>query len=170
MALPFNSAAAGDTIHLSGIILNDYKNNRTYELYLPQMFEPMFEEQDAVILDPDDWDEWLKHSDDPTFTEYTDETRKVVKAVIRKGTRQVIQDVVWATYRRDNFTCRYCGRNDLPLTFDHYIAQAFGGLWTVENGRTACRPCNKKKANKTVDEWEEEMKTWTNKKELNRAA
>jgi hypothetical protein len=159
MALPFKSEEAGDTIHLSGVILSDYKNKIEYNCYLPNMADDDFEIETAEFT-PDDWDEWLKHSDDPTFTEYTDETRKVVKAVIRKGTRQVIQDVVWATYRRDNFTCVYCGRNDLPLTFDHYVAQAFGGAWTVENGRTACRPCNKKKANKTVAEWEEEMKTW----------
>jgi len=168
MALPFNPDEAGDTIHLSGVILNDYKNNKQYLCYLPQMWEDDLP-REASQFTADDWDEWLKHSDDPTFTEYTDETRKVVKAIVRKGTRQVIQDVVWEVYRRDNFTCRYCGRNDLPLTFDHYVAQAFGGPWTVENGRTACRPCNKKKANKTVAEWEEEMKKW-NKNGLNKAA
>jgi 5-methylcytosine-specific restriction endonuclease McrA len=166
MALPFQSEEAGDTIHLSGVILNDYKNNREYTCYLPQMLEPGFSTE-TYQFNADDWDEWLKHSDDPTFTEYTDETRKVVKAVVRKGTRQVIQDVVWATYRRDNFACRYCGTKNLPLTYDHYVAQAFGGLWTLENGRTACRPCNKKKANKTVAEWEEEMKKWKTKESLN---
>lgn len=160
MALPFNPEEAGDTIHLAGVILHDFKNKKEYLCYLPSFLDEAPADEVYREFTPEDWDEWLKHSDDPTFTEYTDETRKVIKAIIRKGTRQVIQDVVWATYRRDNFTCVYCGAKDKPLTFDHYVAQAFGGKWTVENGRTACRPCNKKKANKTVAEWEAEMETW----------
>lgn len=162
MALPFTPELAGDTIQLEGVILRDRSTWKEYHLYLPGA-NPDNEETihwidyTAVEISPDDWAEWLKYSDDPTFTEYTDESRKVVKAVIRKGTRQVDQEVVWATYRRDNFTCVYCGAKDRPLTYDHYVAQAFGGPWTVDNGRTACRPCNKKKANKTVAEWEAEL-------------
>lgn len=166
MALPFAPEKAGDNIILEGVILREHQRKGQifeYNLYLPHSISSVGNTtriSKNYELTSKDWAEWLKHSDDPTFTQYTDETRNIVKAIIRKGTRQVDQDVVWATYRRDNFTCRYCGAKDRPLTYDHYVAQAFGGPWTLENGRTACRPCNKKKANKTVAEWEEEMKQW----------
>ncbi len=160
MSLPFTPAKAGDTISLEGVILRDFDSLAEYHLYFPQSVGDTQHWVDLTnqILAPEDWAEWLKNSDDPTFTEYTDESRKVIKAIVRKGTRQFDQEIVWATYRRDNFTCVYCGAKDRPLTYDHYLAQAFGGLWTLENGRTACRPCNKKKANKTIAEWETYLK------------
>jgi len=52
-------------------------------------------------------------------------------------------------YKRDHFTCQYCGLNGLQsyenwliLTIDHVHPHARGGSRSMENLVTACQPCN----------------------------
>lgn len=56
--------------------------------------------------------------------------------------------------KRDGYKCTYCGRGDLPLTVDHIIPRAKGGLDTWENLVCACTKCNNKKGNRTPHEAE----------------
>jgi len=55
-------------------------------------------------------------------------------------------------FSRDGFTCQYCG--DEPgingLTFDHVLPRAQGGRTSWENIITACKPCNYKKADNSL--------------------
>ncbi|MFI2663716.1 HNH endonuclease [Micromonospora carbonacea] len=46
--------------------------------------------------------------------------------------------------RRDNHTCRYCGRSapDVKLTVDHVVPEALGGSDEPTNLVTACAECN----------------------------
>lgn len=46
--------------------------------------------------------------------------------------------------RRDNYTCRYCGRSapEVQLTIDHVVATALGGKDEPGNLVTACTECN----------------------------
>ncbi|MEY1677270.1 HNH endonuclease [Gordonia sp. ABKF26] len=55
--------------------------------------------------------------------------------------------------RRDNHTCRYCGASApaVPLTVDHVIPVALGGLDDPTNLVTACRDCNSGKAATSPD-------------------
>lgn len=76
-----------------------------------------------------------------------------MKAVVRKAERQIDEAIKWAVYKRDNYTCVYCGISGIPMTVDHYLAQALGGITTPDNLKTSCRKCNKLKANKTIAEW-----------------
>ena len=48
------------------------------------------------------------------------------------------------TFRRDNFTCQYCGRTppEAVLECDHVVARANGGRDDLDNLITACRTCN----------------------------
>lgn len=50
--------------------------------------------------------------------------------------------------RRDNHTCRYCGRSapHVPITVDHVVPVALGGTDTADNLVAACRDCNAGKA------------------------
>lgn len=141
----------GDTWQLEGIVIGDGK--RQLCMFLPDApssqfinhyWTPTIEELEA----------WLKQSDDPV-TKIADKSNPLGYAVVRKGTRQLDQAVAWACYKRDNYTCVYCGASGVPLTYDHFLAQLFGGQTTLENGRTCCRPCNKRKGHMTVDEWTE---------------
>lgn len=54
--------------------------------------------------------------------------------------------------RRDGHRCRYCRREDLPLTVDHVIPRSLGGSDGPENLVAACRDCNLGKAASSPDE------------------
>ncbi len=54
--------------------------------------------------------------------------------------------------KRDNYTCQYCGRRDLPLTIDHVIPKRMGGKDTWENLVCACVECNNKKGDRTPEQ------------------
>jgi 5-methylcytosine-specific restriction endonuclease McrA len=56
-------------------------------------------------------------------------------------------------FRRDNFTCRYCGARNGKLECDHVHPLSRGGNSEVDNLVTACKPCNRSKAAKTIQEW-----------------
>lgn len=145
-------AEYGDTMRIEGVIVGDGHKRRF--LYLPGEYRPLPAQLDqGYSMTLDETLDWLKQSDDPTSPIYSDDLNKVIKAVVRKATRQVDQNVAWTCYKRDNFVCRYCSKSGVPLTYDHFQPQALGGLTTVENGRSACRPCNKAKGHMTIDEW-----------------
>lgn len=57
-------------------------------------------------------------------------------------------------YKRDNYTCQYCGRKpgSCELSIDHIIPRSRGGRSDWANCVLACVECNKKKGNKTLDE------------------
>lgn len=54
-------------------------------------------------------------------------------------------------YKRDGFTCAYCGTNK-NLTLDHVLPKSRGGRNTWENMVTCCSRCNSKKDNRTPEE------------------
>ena len=57
-----------------------------------------------------------------------------------------------AVFRRDNFTCQYCGIQSNHLTIDHVIPRHRGGAHVWENVVSACPPCNRRKGGKTLEE------------------
>lgn len=64
--------------------------------------------------------------------------------VYRKST--IPQDMRWAVFLRDNFTCKRCGaRSDLHA--DHVTPESKGGPTSLDNLQTLCGRCNRKKGN-----------------------
>jgi 5-methylcytosine-specific restriction endonuclease McrA len=59
-----------------------------------------------------------------------------------------------AIYRRDDFTCQYCGRKrpTSELSLDHVFPKSKGGKSDWENVVVACTDCNAKKADRTLKE------------------
>ncbi|MBW8012237.1 MAG: HNH endonuclease [Chloroflexi bacterium] len=55
-------------------------------------------------------------------------------------------------FRRDNYTCQYCGKKTKPLTLDHVIPRRLGGSHTWGNLVTACAYCNHRKGGRTIKE------------------
>lgn len=55
-------------------------------------------------------------------------------------------------FKRDHYTCQYCGKETRQLTLDHVIPRYRGGQHTWENVVSACVPCNRRKAGKTPQE------------------
>ena len=56
-------------------------------------------------------------------------------------------------FKRDAYTCQYCGRNGGErMTIDHVIPRSLGGRTVWENVVSACRGCNLRKGNKSPGE------------------
>ncbi len=66
-----------------------------------------------------------------------------------KGVMMTRQNI----FRRDNFTCVYCGVKE-NLTLDHVMPRSRGGKSSWTNLVTACQGCNSKKGDFTPEEIE----------------
>lgn len=55
-------------------------------------------------------------------------------------------------FRRDNYTCQYCGRRDVALTVDHVVPRHLGGLPAWSNLVAACSNCNHHKGGRRLEE------------------
>lgn len=55
-------------------------------------------------------------------------------------------------FRRDNYTCQYCGQRKKNLTVDHVIPRRLGGNHTWENLVAACAACNHRKGGRTNEQ------------------
>jgi 5-methylcytosine-specific restriction endonuclease McrA len=55
-------------------------------------------------------------------------------------------------FRRDNFTCQYCGQRVPRLTIDHVVPRHRGGEHIWSNLVTACPSCNLHKGGRTLGE------------------
>jgi 5-methylcytosine-specific restriction endonuclease McrA len=55
-------------------------------------------------------------------------------------------------FRRDGFTCQYCGRHASNLTIDHVLPRHLGGMHVWTNVVTACATCNHQKGGRRLEE------------------
>lgn len=55
-------------------------------------------------------------------------------------------------FRRDNYTCQYCGKQGLNLTIDHVLPRRLGGNNNWTNVVTACATCNHRKGGRRPEE------------------
>lgn len=55
-------------------------------------------------------------------------------------------------FRRDNFTCQYCGKHTSDLTIDHVIPRHMGGQHIWENVVASCPVCNHRKGGRLLEE------------------
>lgn len=61
--------------------------------------------------------------------------------------------IIKAVFKRDNYTCQYCGKVGGKLEADHIIPFSKGGTDDMDNLVTACRKCNRQKRDKSVEEF-----------------
>ena len=55
-------------------------------------------------------------------------------------------------FKRDRFICQYCGQMSTEMTIDHVIPKSRGGRTCWENVVVACRDCNTRKGDRTLQE------------------
>ena len=55
-------------------------------------------------------------------------------------------------FRRDNYTCQYCGRQVQNLTIDHILPRHLGGMHIWINVVAACPACNHRKGGRKLEE------------------
>lgn len=58
-----------------------------------------------------------------------------------------------AVFKRDNYTCQYCGKVGGKLEVDHIFPFSKGGSDSLNNLTTACQKCNRQKRDKSVDDF-----------------
>ena len=71
---------------------------------------------------------------------------------IRRSYRKSLAFSKKNVFRRDNYTCQYCGRMGSDLTIDHIIPRSLGGKTSWDNVVVACQACNVRKGNRRLDE------------------
>lgn len=64
------------------------------------------------------------------------------------------RELVRAVFARDKYTCVYCGAHGVRLECDHRVALYHGGSNEIDNLSTACRPCNRRKGRKRLEDWQ----------------
>ena len=108
----------------------------------------------TLDMDSEDWKTFLRQTDlleTEILVKAADGT--LTKAIARKSQRQIDQTVSWNVYRRDKYTCRYCGRKDVPLTVDHLVRWEEGGPSIEENLLSSCKSCNRTRGNMSYGDW-----------------
>lgn len=142
----------GHTTQLAGVVYVD-KDAYTYIVPFPdETIELEF--TDVLETSHEDWVALLRQTDllETEIMQHA-EDKTIVKAIIRKSTRQIEQGVSWNVFRRDGYACRYCGKNDVPLTVDHLVTWESGGPSIEANLVSACRKCNKVRGELPYAEW-----------------
>ena len=127
----------GHSIHLVGMMLA--RDNDTFMVLLPG--NDIENNLTTMALSHEDWKKVITQMDFKETEILADDKGKIKKTIVRKCNRQIKNSVAWNVYRRDNYTCRYCGRNDVPLTVDHLILWEAGGPSIEENLVSSCKRC-----------------------------
>ncbi|MFC2055980.1 HNH endonuclease [Chloroflexota bacterium] len=73
-------------------------------------------------------------------------------SVVRRPPRPERKLTRLEIFKRDQYTCQYCGKETRQLTLDHIVPRYQGGQHTWENVVGACVPCNRRKAGGTPKE------------------
>jgi 5-methylcytosine-specific restriction endonuclease McrA len=143
----------GDTIQLAGAVYAD-RDQRLLLCLFPDM--PAAAELPIVRLEmgASDWERFIRQSDlleTTVVARAKDGTTE--KAVWRKSQRNIDQVITWRVFRRDGYACRYCGKDDVPLTVDHIILWEEGGPTIERNLTAACRKCNRVRGRTPIEAW-----------------
>lgn len=141
----------GNTIQLIGMVMDDTINERTLILNVPE--ESLRDDIQFVDMTHEDWKALLRQTDIKEVVILEHDDAGVKKAIVRKTARQIDSSVSWNVFRRDNYTCRYCGKDDVPLTVDHLVLWEVGGPSIEENLVSSCRKCNRLRGNMGYEVW-----------------
>lgn len=146
----------GNTIQISGVLYEGQDKVFLCFFDLGKVREYDADGVDPHVLDMDldDWARFLRQSD-LLETEVLAQAKdgKITKAILRKCQRQIAQRVSWSVYKRDHYTCRYCGDDSVPLTVDHLVLWEEGGPSTEDNLVASCKKCNSKRGNLQLEDW-----------------
>lgn len=103
---------------------------------------------DAVVDDPK-----IGRLTDKQFRAWFDDFRQRAPRFQDRPPQGIWRIIRERIFKRDDYTCAYCGARGVALQCDHVVPVAKGGGHTDDNLVTACKPCNQSKADDTVEEW-----------------
>lgn len=157
-----NLYAIGDTVQMIGAVYAG--DGHAYLCLFPEdranLHGEFLVDKDGPLqirvldMDHEDWKRFMRQSDlmeVEILQGASDGT--LAKAILRKSNRQIDQHVSWRVYRRDQYACRYCGREDVPLTVDHLVTWEDGGPSVEENLVASCKKCNKTRGSLPYEDW-----------------
>ena len=99
--------------------------------------------------DPSEWDEtWSS----PSTSIKVPATMRLIKRVNKRWRQPRFRKKV--LFNRDKWQCQFCSEKLTweTVTIDHVHPSSRGGQTTWLNCVTACKPCNRRKANRTPEE------------------
>ena len=138
----------GDKIVIRGVL---FTNDSTEESMIAVLPQKDFDEKKVGILAPT-LDEWHQIFEQQDYA-YVEGNFNGEKVILRKSQRNIDGTISWKVFRRDKYSCRYCGIDHVPLTVDHIITWETGGATHVDNLLTSCKKCNRTRGNTPYDEW-----------------
>lgn len=99
--------------------------------------------------EPSEWDATFNS---PSTSIRVPATMRLLKRVHKKWKPPRFRKKV--LFNRDSWKCQFCAEllNWSNITIDHVMPSSRGGPTSWQNCVTACKPCNKRKANRTPDE------------------
>lgn len=142
----------GNTIQMAGAVFAGEG-----EVYLVMFPDEHGHDTKAIVtleLDTTEWTAFLRQTDlleVEILAKASDGT--LAKAIVRKSQRQIDAAVSWRVFRRDEYRCRYCGRNDVPLTVDHLVRWEEGGPSIEANLLSACKKDNRTRGDMSYAQW-----------------
>lgn len=140
----------GSSIQIAGIIWSG--DNQDFITVLPNK-ETEFPNLKVMPLTLEEWEKLMRQVDVLEVEMFAQDPTGLTKVIVRKSQRQIDNRMQWAVFKRDNYTCRYCGRDGIPLTVDHVITWEEGGPTIIDNLVTACRSCNSDRGTIPYIEW-----------------
>lgn len=147
-----NILDVGNKIGLVGAVFSD--DDTAYLCMFPTQPMPKPDQIKALEMDNEDWKRFLQQLDVQEVEVLAkSKNGELTKMIVRKTQRLIEQRVSWAVFRRDNYHCRYCYADGVPLTVDHLVLWEEGGPSIDENLVAACRKCNKTRGTLQFSEW-----------------
>lgn len=143
----FNILDIGNTLEIKGVVYGNGKVDKI--IMLPE--ESIGKDLSIVHPTLDEWNQIVRQSDILEAEVVGGDKNK--KIILRKSTRQIDAKVSWEVFRRDDYKCRYCGADNVPLTVDHVVLWEEGGPTIQNNLITACKKCNHTRGNIQYEDW-----------------
>lgn len=139
----------GNNLEISGIMIG----NGERIILFP--FDELPDKEFTIVdMAKEDWDKLLFQLDmSEVVINPTNDKERLQKIIVRKSQRQIDTKIQWKVFKRDNYMCQYCGKDDVPLTIDHIVLWEDLGQSVEDNLITSCRKCNKTRGNMKMEDW-----------------
>jgi len=145
-----NILAIGNTIGMIGAVYAG--EGKTFVTLFPG--EELEHPVDSMSMTSEEWERFLLQTDTLEVEALSKTTDgKIVKAIVRKGQRQIDNIVSWKVFKRDFYRCRYCGNDNIPLTVDHLVRWEEFGPSIEANLVASCKKCNRTRGNANYADW-----------------
>ena len=145
----FNLLDVGTALEIKGVVYGGKGDDYHMIIMLPdEIIQP---DTDVMFPSLEEWQAIIRQSDLKEVELVGGDKDK--KIILRKSTRQIETSVMWEVFRRDNYTCRYCGNDKVPMTVDHVVLWEEGGPSIVDNLICSCKKCNNARSNMQYEDW-----------------